>query len=68
MPEVSALVEMGRITSVELEIALLNNGVSSAVDAAEKALTITRWLTFFDAELHTVPAGPYEIIRGRRMP
>ena len=66
-PEIAALLDAGRISSVELEAALLANRVSSAIDAAERALTLTRWLTFFDADLHTVPAGPYDIVRGRQL-
>lgn len=66
-PEVAPLIGSGRISSVELEAALLANGAGTAVDAAERALTLTRWLMFFDADLRTVPAGPYDIVRGRQL-
>lgn len=66
-PEVATLVDSGRISSSELEAALVANGVDATIDAAERALTLTRWLIFFDTDLHTVQAGPYDIVRGKQI-
>jgi hypothetical protein len=65
-PEVAELVSSGRTSSVDLEAALLATGGTST-DAAERALILTRWLICFDALLHTVPSGPYDIVRGRQL-
>lgn len=66
-PEVNALERSGQISSTELESALLTSGTNSSVNAAERALTLTRWLIYFDTLLHTVPAGPYNIVRGQQL-
>lgn len=66
LPAVEAIVEQGRIRSSELEAALEDTARDPG--AAERALTLTRWIVeFLGDEFYTAPTHEYDIIRGRRL-
>lgn len=66
LPAVEAIVEQGRMRSSDLEAALEDTARDPG--AAERALTLTRWIVeFLGDEFYTAPTHEYDIIRGRRL-
>lgn len=67
LPAVQAIVEHGRMRSSELEAAL-EGDTPPDPGAAERALTLTRWIVeFLGDEFYTSPTNEYDIIRGKRL-
>jgi hypothetical protein len=66
MPPVRRLADDGRLSTQDLENALMTDGVDSQEDAAEIARIIVGWLNEFDPDLQVIPRS-FDLFRAKRL-